>query len=73
MDNIYKGLTLVGIFGGLGWCLFSIAFRWRTLTHTYGRHAFYAWFIYIVTIGWLCALGAIIALVVFQHFVLHTV
>ncbi len=47
VNYVYNALNLIAIFGGPAWCILSIAFRWRTVTHKYGRHELYFWFVYI--------------------------
>jgi hypothetical protein len=67
LDYVYNGLGWLGAFGGSAWCLFSLAFRWRTITHKYGRIDLYFWVIYIQCVVCFMAYAAMWAVYAIQR------
>ncbi len=58
MEYAYAAFDWTAALGGYFWCLYSIAFRWHTVTHKYGRIELYFWVLYINIVAvMLSALG----------------
>lgn len=59
---VYSALRMVAIFGGSLWCLYSVIFRWRAVTHRYGRIELYFWFLAANFVFYVLASGLMIAI-----------